>query len=115
MRRNKIITYACLLILIAGVFFSYRSCHHKPVDPVIKKVDSIEQRIDTLYIIKDSIQERIKYKEGEIQIKYIEYEKKRDVINNQSVSDDYEFFAKYLNDTKLGLDSCYNSSTAQKD
>lgn len=109
MNKEKIFhltTYFILFLIIIILAFSLKYCDKKVKEP--EPIIKIEKKIDTVYLQKDSIIKDIKYKEGKIITKYVEYEKNRDVIISQPVSDDIEFFSKYISTTELGLDSCNN-------
>lgn len=73
-----------------------------------------EVKVETVEVLKDSIQHEIDTVYQEIKDVKIKYVKERDVIVNNTMSDDYVFFTRYLAKNKQRLDSIDNCTTVER-
>lgn len=100
-RTSKIISSLIIAFILGAVLsglVTYKVVKPIPTDPIIvhdsifQKMDSLNQRIDTIYVIKEKI--------------VIQHDEKVEQIYNQSSSDDWIYFTEYLR-TRFpnGLDS----------
>lgn len=71
-----------------------------------KSEEIIIPKVDTLLIVKDSIERQIDAVYINIEKGKIQYEENRNIIINNSTDEDYLFFKQYLD--KSGLDSINN-------
>lgn len=71
-----------------------------------KSEEIIIPKVDTLLIVKDSIERQIDAVYINIEKEKIQYEENRNIIINNSTDEDYLFFKQYLD--KSGLDSINN-------
>ena len=105
-----------LLILWAAVtfllcYFSYNrwSSMKKNPEEFIKKIDSLDFKIDSIYIVRDSILEKIDTVYIKLEDNNKQYEKNVNNILNNDANEDYVFFLKYINSNKARLDSINNN------
>lgn len=102
---------AVLVILLAAAvclfcyFYSSKAPTTQNPDGFIEKIDSLDSKVDSVYVIGDSIREKIDtvYIKLEDNNKYYEENFNR-VINNDA-SEDYMFFLNYINANRARLDS----------
>lgn len=103
--------------VIANIAFSLKVCRPSEEEystrEYINKIDSLELVLSTIGNKRDSIR-------GKIDTVYIslnetekDYEEIRDIVINNSTSDDYLFFTKYLKRNQERLDSINNLKSTQ--
>ena len=78
-----------------------------------EKIDSLELELFTLRQIRDSVRSSIDTITIKISDNEKNYEEIRDIIINNTTSDDYRFFTEYLERNKERLDSINNLRAAQ--
>lgn len=71
----------------------------------IDKIDSLNSKVDSIVIIKDSIQERVDTLYLKIKDNNSKYEENFNTILNNNSDEDYKFFLKYINSNKSRFDS----------
>lgn len=91
-----------IFIIIIPLFFKF--CSNKE-----EKIDN--PKIDSIYIVKDSIINKIDTVYYKINNINEEFKKDLDIINNNITDDNYLFFIEYINTNKGRLDSLCNTST----
>lgn len=74
----------------------------------INKIDSLESEIYSLSFKRDSINIVIDTIRIEIESNRERYEENINIINNNSISDNYLFFTDYINRYKIRYDSIHN-------
>lgn len=79
----------------------------------IEKIDSLESEISYLILKKDSIRKQIDTVYVSLNETEKDYEEIRDIVINNSTSEDYLFFTEYIKRNRARLDSINNSSTAK--
>lgn len=97
-----IITVIVLLIINLIVL------HKQPVNDY-NKIDSLSTKIDSLSLVRDSIIKQVDTITVKLKENDKNYYKTFYIITNNTVSDDYVFFRKYLADNKARLDSISDS------
>lgn len=78
------------------------------VSKYINKIDSLQSEIDSITTLQDSIDQRIDTVTITIEKAYIQYEKDRNIILNNTTSEDYMFFLEYIQSNQPRLDSINN-------
>lgn len=110
---RKIISVLIILWTTAICLYCYFCSDGIPAtqnpDEFIEKIDSLDSRVDSIYVIRDNICEKIDtvYIKLEDNNKYYEENFNR-VINNDA-SEDYVFFLDYINANRARLDSISNN------
>lgn len=94
-----------VVIIILGIVI-FKNCE-KEVS--VSPVDTLTSKIDSIYVIKDSILEEIDTVYVKLEENKKQYEKNFNRIINHTVSEDYVFFHKYIESNKSRLDSISNS------
>ena len=100
-----------LLIIAVGVILWCCPRGDSPVPDVskyINKIDSLQSEIDSITTLRDSIDQRIDTVTITIEKAYIQYEKDRNIILNNTTSEDYMFFLEYIRSNQPRLDSINN-------
>lgn len=100
-----------LLIIAVGVILWYCPRGDSPVPDVskyINKIDLLQSEIDSITTLRDSIDQRIDTVTITIEKAYIQYEKDRNIILNNTTSEDYMFFLEYIQSNQPRLDSINN-------
>lgn len=93
--KHKIFIFSFLVVLVVTMFAIW-SHNKKVVTPIQPKIDSLEVVKDSLQIQRDTIYQTIIKSNDRIKIIDHWYEKEVDIINNQPVDDDMLFFSDYL-------------------
>ena len=102
MKALRIIFWILLICIFVGiVYFSITRNSEEPTD----KVDSLNSKIDSVLIIKDSIQEKIDTVFIKIEENKKQYEKDFNHIITNNTNEDYKFFLDYINTNRSRLDS----------
>ena len=78
------------------------------VSEYTEKIDSLQSEIDSISVLKDSVDQRIDTIIITIEKTHIKYEKDRNIILSNTTSEDYVFFLEYLRSNKARLDSINN-------
>ena len=100
-----------LLIIAVGVILWCCPRGDSPVPDVskyINKIDLLQSEIDSITTLQDSIDQRIDTVTITIEKTYIQYEKDRNIILNNTTSEDYMFFLEYIQSNQPRLDSVNN-------
>ena len=100
-----------LLIIAVGVILWCCPRGDSPVPDVskyINNIDLLQSEIDSITTLQDSIDQRIDTVTITIEKTYIQYEKDRNIILNNTTSEDYMFFLKYIQSNQPRLDSVNN-------
>ena len=110
---SKVIKNICgiLLLIIAIVSLWYWLEKDSPVTDVskyIETIDSLQSQIDSISTLRDSIDQKIDTITITIKKNYIQYEKDRNTILNNTTNEDYVFFINYIRSNKTRLDSINN-------
>ena len=104
--------YIFLIIALVGIiFWTYPRGDSSPTPNVsiyVNKIDSLQSEIDSITTLQDSIDQRIDTVTITIEKTYIQYEKDRNIILNNTTSEDYMFFLKYIQSNQPRLDSVNN-------
>lgn len=101
-------------LVLGFILLSGPNTHYTNSKEYIEKIDSLELVINSLNLKRDSIKERIDTVEISLNRVNTSYEKDRNIIINNSVSDDYFFFSEYLKRNRKRFDSLYNSPTIKR-
>ena len=99
------------LIIAVGVILWCCPRGDSPVPDVskyINKIDLLQSEIDSITTLQDSIDQRIDTVTITIEKTYIQYEKDRNIILNNTTSEDYMFFLEYIQSNQPRLDSVNN-------
>lgn len=106
--KSRGLNILCLILLLFGSFIiGYLLCPKKAVvsEETIEKIDSLESKIDSIYIIKESIQERIDTIYVKLEENNKQYEKDFNNILNNDANEDFLFFLNYIDSNRARLDS----------
>lgn len=108
------IVFLCVVNLIFGIIILFTPIHteYNP-SKYTNKIDSLEVELNYWKLKKDSINNIIDTVNTNIYYIEKDYEKVRDNIINNSISDDYLFFTDYLRKNKERLDSINNLKSAK--
>lgn len=104
--------YWYVLLIIAGVIlwlWPRDNPSNIDISNDIKSIESTQSKIDSLTIVRDSIDKQIDTITITIEKTYIQYEKDRNIILNNNINEDYMFFSDYVEQQSSRLDSIYNS------
>lgn len=110
---KKVLAVHIVLWIVIVCLFCYFYLNRVPAnqnpEEFIEKIDSLDSKIDSVYVIGDSIREKIDtvYIKLEDNNKYYEENFNR-VINNDA-SENYMFFLNYINTNRARLDSISNN------
>lgn len=114
---QKVQKVILIISLVTNVFFGFLIFNSAKENTnsreYIEKIDSLELEISNLIIKKDSIRKQIDTVYVSLNKIDKDYEEIRSIIINNSTSEDYLFFTKYLERNRARLDSINNSGTAQ--
>lgn len=106
--RNVIIS--CIFIVLIIILLVYpKKVVTKDSEEFIEKIDSSNSKIDSIYFIKDSIQEKIDTIYIKLQDNNKQYEEDINRIVTNTVNEDYSLFLNYISSNTARLDSIYNS------
>lgn len=97
-----------LLVIAVGVILWCWPRDDSPVPDVseyVNKIDSLQSEIDSIATLRDSVDQRIDTITITIEKTRIKYEKDRNIILDNTTSEDYVFFLEYIRDNKARLDS----------
>lgn len=97
-----------LLILVVLVILLFNK-HSEIPNTYEDKIDSLQNEINIVSASRDSIDKKIDTVTILIEKTKIQYEKDRNIILSNTVSEDYEFFIEYIGNNKERLDSISNS------
>lgn len=104
--------YIFLIIITLGVILWWCWPRNDPkipeVSQYVNKIDSLQSEINSITVLRDSIDQRIDTITITIEKTHIQYEKDRDIILNNTTSEDYMFFLEYIRSNKARLDSINN-------
>lgn len=105
------------LSIIANIIFglTYLKSNRQEYNPkeYIDKIDSLELVLSSMSNKRDSIRGRIDTIFVDLSKTEKDYEEIRDIVINNSTSDDYLFFSEYLKRNRERLDSINNLEAAQ--
>ena len=90
-------------------FYSTKSSTIQNPDEFIEKIDSLDSKIDSIYITKDSICEKIDTVYIKLENNNKQYEENFNHVINNDASEDYVFFLDYINANRARLDSISNN------
>ena len=93
-----------LLVIAVGIILWCWPEDNPPVPDVSKYVE----KIDSISILRDSIDQRIDTIKITIEKTHIQYEKDRNTILSNTTSEDYVFFLDYIRSNQARLDSINN-------
>jgi len=93
-----------IVLLVINLVILYR----QPANDY-NKIDSLSTKIDSLSLVRDSIVRQVDTIAVKLKENDKNYYKTFYIIANNTVTDDYIFFRKYLADNKARLDSISDS------
>lgn len=85
-----------------------RESPKQDVSEYIKKIQFLESQIDSISALNNKIDQKIDTITITIEKTYIQYEKDRNTILNNTTDEDYEFFLQYIRSNSSRLDSINN-------
>ena len=100
-----------LLIIVVSFIFWYKPEDASPTydtSKYVKEIQSLQTQIDSLSILKDSIDQRIDTVIITIEKTHIQYEKDRNTILSNNTGEDYMFFLNYIRSNTTRFDSINN-------
>ena len=113
--KNWTIFVILFFVLVGCVYYwvvNFTPSIHTPEEELIRKVDSLCLKIDSIHQANDSIKHIIDTTEVRIEHVYEKYIQVHDRIVTQSVNDDCVFFSDYLSeDSKRYIDTINFRST----
>lgn len=95
----------CLWLILLGLIMFFAFEPKRIINPHNKEVDSLNTKIDSIYIINDSIIERIDTVYQKIKENNIRYEKDISNIVNGNSDENCKFFFEYIRSNKQRYDS----------
>lgn len=103
-KKNKLILLGVCIVLIISGFFFWKKCstgkiENDPYNDMVHKVDSLNVKIDSLKIQRDTIFSNIDSSKQRIGLIELQYEKNFNTIINQPVDSDIKFFTDYISET----------------
>lgn len=107
MKKYIIVGVAVALVIAATVLTINKQCSRQPYQE--NNIEQIQTQIDSIYIVRDSIINRIDTVYKQIDDVNKEYEKEVDRINSNTPNEDLIFFSDYINSNRARLDSINNS------
>ena len=105
----KVLVICFIVLFLLLVIFSDIRKHTKKSDESIEKIDSLNFKVDSIYIIRDSIVKKIDTIYTELEDNNKQYEKNINHVINNDANEDYMFFLNYINSNRARLDSINNN------
>lgn len=114
---QKVLKVILAISLTANIIFGLTFLEPKSEEPsineYIERIDSLELVLSTINNKRDSVRVEIDTVYTELDKTEDKYEEIRDIIINNTTSDDFRFFTEYLERNKERLDSINNLRAAQ--
>lgn len=106
--RWSIIILATLVIAAGGIIAFLLHKHNVEV-PSTERIEHIQSQVDSVYVVKDSIRERIDTVYVKLENNNKQYEKDVNRVLDNDVNEDRVFFLEYINSNRARLDSISHS------
>ena len=110
---KTILIFSLIANIVLGIKTIKPSQEEYDTKEYINKIDSLELVLSSIRNKKDSIRGRIDTVYVDLNKTEKDYEEIRDIVINNSTSDDYLFFTRYLERNQERLDSINNLKSAQ--
>lgn len=110
-RKIQILVFALwtLAVLLFCYFYSNKNSGQQNPEEFIEKINSLDSKIDSIYISRDSILEKIDTVYIRLENNNKQYEENFNHILTNDANEDLVFFLDYINANRDRLDSVGNS------
>lgn len=98
-----------VLVFLFCYLGSTRISEQRHPEEFIEKIDSLDSKIDSIYVVRDSILEKVDTVYIKLEDNKKQYEENFNRVVNNDVNEDYVFFLYYINANRARLDSISNS------
>ena len=106
-----IIYFIFFIVYFLSLIFIFDNKKKSVQEPeeFIERIDSLDSKIDSIYIVKDEVQEKIDTVYIKLEDNNKQHEENFNRIINNDANEDYVFFLDYINANRARLDSISNS------